>query len=503
VRLRIALANDYLVPLAHVLYQIGPGNVWRFNAPLGLTRLADNPNPADLLFTGGEITLPEIAEAYSAFASLGKQAGQRSSSSSSYQPKSVLTVQDLAGRMILDDRISQSQAVLSPQLAYLVHNILADETARWPSQGYPNALEIGRPVGGKMGQVAGNQQVWTVGYTGARLAVTWLGLPAGTPANIELNPKMSAGIWHAVIQYASRDQPAQNWELPPGITSLFVCDPSGLLATRDCPTQVNELFISGSEPTSPDSLFQVFQVNRETGLLATAFTPLEMIDERTYLVFPAEFQQYAEAMGIAQPPRNYDSILPPPPVPGAQITNPKMFAYLGSVVKLMGDAAGDNFYSYHIQFGQGLNPRSWSQIAPETTQPVQNGILASWDTSRLEDGLYAVRLVVVRKDQLIDTATLQVTVDNTPPLVSVTYPVPGQTFDQQSQRQITLQAEIQETVGLQKVAWYIDGGLVGQSFQPPFSLPWTAAAGEHSLIVKAVDLAGNPGESSPLRFTVK
>jgi hypothetical protein len=93
-------------------------------------------------------------------------------------------------------------------------------------------------------------------------------------------------------------------------------------------------------------------------------------------------------------------------------------------------------------------------VAPERTQPVNNGTLAVWDTTGL-DGLYALRLVVVRQNQRIDTAILQVTVDNTAPVIKVSYPAAGQTFSYPDERQITLQADIQEQVGVRLVEWYM------------------------------------------------
>jgi hypothetical protein len=284
---------------------------------------------------------------------------------------------------------------------------------------------------------------------------------------------------------------------------MTVCDPSGQLPTQDCPTVVNEVFLDGNEPTALDSLYRVFQVNRETGLLATVFTPLEMIDERTYLVFPPEYKQWAEALGQPQPPVDYDAILPPAPLPGAQITRPSLFAYLHGKIDLLGSASGDGFVSYHIQFGQGLNPRTWQQIGPEVTQAVTNARLATWDTTGLDDGLYALRLVVVRQNQHFDTAILQVTVDNTPPVVKLTYPSPDQQFSYPDQRLITLLADIQETVGLQMVDWFVDGDKIGETSQAPYSLPWVAGIGEHSLVVKATDLAGTVGESQAVKILVK
>jgi hypothetical protein len=57
-----------------------------------------------------------------------------------------------------------------------------------------------------------------------------------------------------------------------------------------------------------------------------------------------------------------------------------------------------------------LNPQEWIQIAEEN-EPVTDGLLAEWDTSEL-NGLYALQLQVIRTDQRVDTAIIQVTVSN-------------------------------------------------------------------------------------------
>jgi hypothetical protein len=61
-----------------------------------------------------------------------------------------------------------------------------------------------------------------------------------------------------------------------------------------------------------------------------------------------------------------------------------------------------------VLVGQGLNPQEWIQVT-EGNEPVTNGLLAEWDTKGLS-GLYAVQLQVVRTDQKVDNAIIQVTV---------------------------------------------------------------------------------------------
>ena len=495
-RLRVALANDYMAPLAQMVEQVGAANAWRLAAALGLPALSEERS-AGVLFDGARSTPVEIAQAYSAFANQGILIGQRLPETAVLQPVSVLFVEDAQQRILLDATSPETQAVLSAPLAYLIHNVLSDEQARWPTLGYPNPLEIGRPAGAKLGRVEGGQEAWAAGYIRQRVAVLWLGAQEQ-----DVDGRFAAGIWHALIQYTARELPAVDWTAPPGISTIEVCDPSGQLPTAACPAVVSELFLNGNEPVSSDTLYNTYQVNRETGRLATVFTPPGLIDEQVYMLVPPEAREWAAAAGIQTPPEVYDAIQPPAPSPDVQINSPAPFAYVRGKVTLRGTAGGTSFSYYRLQAGAGLNPQSWLQVGPDSQAPAKDKVLAEWDTQGLE-GLYALRLLVVRADQTVENATIQVTVDNTAPVARVLYPLPAQSFQLPGDRQVTFQAEASDAVGIQRVEWLVDGKVAGQNLIAPYSFTWQAAAGEHTLAVRVVDLAGNQAESAEISFTIR
>jgi hypothetical protein len=227
------------------------------------------------------------------------------------------------------------------------------------------------------------------------------------------------------------------------------------------------------------------------------------VEERVFLVVPPEARTWAQAAGKATAPEVYDVIQPPSPSPDVHITSPAMFGYLRGQVEIRGSAAGSGFVSYSLQAGEGLNPQSWIEIGQESHTSVQDGRLGLWDTSKL-DGLYALRLVVVRSDNRVENDILQVTVDNTPPEARVEYPLNGQEFALSAGggQQITFQANASDGVGLIRLEWVLDGKVLGENRAEPFSLTWTAQAGEHKLFVRAQDLAGNQAESVPITFKV-
>jgi hypothetical protein len=128
-----------------------------------------------------------------------------------------------------------------------------------------------------------------------------------------------------------------------------------------------------------------------------------------YMLIPDNARAWALSAGLQIPPTSYDAIQAPPVNPIANITSPELFADVNGVLKIIGTASGDNFSYYRIQVGKGLNPQEWIQLGNDVNTPVENNVLAEWDTKGLS-GLYAIQLQVIRADQQVDTAVIQVTV---------------------------------------------------------------------------------------------
>jgi hypothetical protein len=224
-----------------------------------------------------------------------------------------------------------------------------------------------------------------------------------------LSPQLSIGLWSALMQTASQSLPPQGWSTPAGITTLDVCDPSGLLPTKDCPSIVSEVFLNGNEPVEPDNLYRTFAINRETGYLATVFTPRQLIENKVFMMIPPEAQSWAKSANVAIAPTSYDAIQPAQVNPNVNITAPILFAEVNGQVQIKGTAAGPDFERYRVLVGQGIDPQNWIQVGSDSTTPIMDGLLATWDTTSLA-GLYAIQLQVVRTDQRVDTATIQVTI---------------------------------------------------------------------------------------------
>jgi membrane peptidoglycan carboxypeptidase len=490
-RLRTALANDDIAPAVAVMDQVGAENVWRMARQLGLDG-ADFPlgEAPDALLEEGGVTLLEVSRAFGAFANLGLLVGRENSESPSPDAITVLKLEDANGKIWLDDTRTQIRPVVSPQLAYLLAHILSDEPARWPSLGHPNPLEIGRPFAAKLGRTLSEQEAWAIGSTPNLTLGVWLGSQETVNSN-RVSILNAAALLHAIAQYASQNTPSEGWGIPAGISTLPVCDPSGLLPTPECPAVVNEIFLAGNEPTQADTLYRRLQINRETGLLATVFTPPEQVEERVYLLLPPEAQEWARQAGLPIPPETFDVILSSASAsPDARISSPAMFAYVRGQVRVSGSAGGTGFKLYRLQVGQGLNPQRWIQVGQDRNSPASDDLLSVWDTSGLS-GLYSIQLTVIYQDQRVQTDVIQVTIDNQPPEVSIISPAEGQISPA---GEILLQADVRDDLALKNVEFLVDGRLVSELAQTPFALQWEGSPGDHTLQVRATDQAGNTGQ---------
>jgi membrane carboxypeptidase/penicillin-binding protein len=508
VNLRTALANDYLVPALQVLTQMDPDQVWQTAGRMGLTRLQvpSGNGTYRILFQGGETDLTELVQAYGVLANQGvlsgipRDNGNAEDPNSPIRPQVVLKVLDNSSTILLDctDQITEchqiKRPVLTQELAYLVTDILSDETARWPSLGHPNSLEIGRPAAAKIGSTNDNDGSWTLGYTPDLVTGVWVGPEGDSPGEIP-SPAWASDLWHAVLQYASKKYPTEDFPIPVNISELAVCDPSGMLPSKDCPQVVDEVFISGNEPTQIDNLYKTFAINSQSGRLATIYTPPALVEEQVFLVFPPEAEEWAINAGLPQIPDAYDVLDIELIQDGdAHISSPPIFSTVKGSIQILGRAAGDGFKSYRLQVGSGLNPDAWYQIGEEVNTPVQNGILGIWDTSKLS-GLHVLQLLVSYDDESVASSMVQVTIDNQEPAIDIQFPIDEMSIKQQDTDSITILAQVSDNLGLDRVEFFVDGDLFATLNSPPYAVPWRIIKGKHVIRVSAYDHAGNMNDS--------
>jgi len=142
-------------------------------------------------------------------------------------------------------------------------------------------------------------------------------------------------------------------------------------------------------------------------------------------------------------------------------------------------------------------------VGHEHGEARNNELIEIWDASGL-DGLYSIQLTAVRHDQSFEQATIQVTVDNTPPKIRLTFPLPGQEFILPKDEWVTIQPLATDNVSMERVEFYVNNRLVGSSSVAPFTYQWIirGAVGAHSIHAIAYDAAGNSTRSEPVGIRV-
>ncbi len=515
VSMRAALARSYNLPAVQTMHLVGVDNVIRRAHQLGLNTLEAGHYGLALSLGGGEVTLLDMTYAYSVFANLGVMAGAAVPPElmrpgfRQLDPVSLLRITDRQGH-VLYEHTPHVQPVLSPELAYLINDVLADTQARLAAFGRDNPLEVkGRTAAAKTGTTDDFRDNWTLGYTPQLAVGVWVGNADNTEMKGVTGVTGAAPIWHAVMTYATQHLPAQGWEPPPGIARVTVCEPSGLLPTAYCPITHAEVFLQSAAPAIEDNVWQPIAINRETGKRATACTPPELIETPIFQILPPEAGGWLADNRLPQPPTEFDLIgancLPSSNV---AILSPTPFAYIRGRIEITGTVKVDNFAFFRLQYGPGLNPTEYFKIEGDRYDQMDNGWLQFWKTEGL-DGLYTLQLVAVKNDPgggpyQFETATVQVTVDNQPPTVTLIAPAPGQTFTLGQAESVVIQPDVDDNLSLARVEFIVDGVVISTATVPPYSTryPLTRRV-QHTLLVRAYDAAGNVAESAPVTITVK
>src|SRR5690606_21067778 len=187
-----ARANSYNVPAVEVMSWVGVNNVIRTAHSLGITSLEDNASGQyglSLTLGGGEVRLIDMVYAFSVLDNMGRMVGEpvreeeRRLGFRTLNPVSILRVEDRHGEVLYDYNQPQQQEIVTPQLSFLINDMLSDRQARCAGFGCPNALELpdNRPAAVKTGTTNDYRDAWAVGYTPQLVTGVWVGNTDNSP----------------------------------------------------------------------------------------------------------------------------------------------------------------------------------------------------------------------------------------------------------------------------------------------------------------------------------
>ncbi len=296
--LREALATSSNVAAVHVLDSIGIPALLDIAKRLGITTLGDAGSAGryglSLTLGGGEVTPLELSAAFGAFANGGRKV----------TPFAILGLSGPGLRTEwMSHTLSPQPSVLSPEIAYLITDILSDRYARMHAFGIQSALDIDRPAAAKTGTTSDWRDNWTVGYTPDRVVGVWVGNADGQPMEAISGVTGAGPLWHDVMLAAHRGLPPRAFARPDGIVETTICAEGGLLPTPSCPATRRERFLAGSEPHQPDASHVAVAIDTQLGCRAPAGYPADRVTTRVFRILPPEAESWVVASGLAQVPR--------------------------------------------------------------------------------------------------------------------------------------------------------------------------------------------------------
>jgi 1A family penicillin-binding protein len=284
VQVRYALGNSLNIPAVKMLALVGVENTLKLAYDLGVNSLEptqDTLSKVGLSLTlgGGEVRLLELASAYCAFVNQGYRV----------DPVAILKVEDLNGKVLEEVKPQKTESVLTPQVAYLIANILSDNDARKDVFGPNSLLNIpGRTVMVKTGTTNDKRDNWAIGGNTQVMVGVWV----GNNDNSEMKQVASgvsgaSPIWRRILLEALSGKPNIGFERPDGIETVDVDVVSGYRAHDGFPSRP-EIFIKGTEP-GDDPVHVKLKVCKNDGKIATpADIASGNYEEKEYFIFKEE-----------------------------------------------------------------------------------------------------------------------------------------------------------------------------------------------------------------------
>ena len=429
-RLRLALGNSYNIPAVKALEFVGVCNFINNVQKLGLTELTDSgcaevgqprEHGLSLALGGGEISPLQMTGAFGALANDGRF----------MPPFAIQRIETSRGEVVYehtapDPAVAQ---VVSPEHAYILSDILADDDARQPAFGRNSSLVIpGHTVSVKTGTSGSSRfdvrDAWTIGYTPDVVTTVWVGNTDNSPINeAESGLQLAAPIWNSFMTTYLANRQGRETARPSGIVDVEICGDSGTEPGPQCQGSRLEHFAADQPPLdSSHDFIQQHSIDLWTRLLASDACQEAVYDADffTILVFGNDDVLQREKndaqlwLEQTQAGRNWaanrDLVVPlqlPPeqacdgstPRPIAEIAQPADGAQVINTIAVIGTAAGPNYTGYQVDYGLGQNPGGWGGISGRQPYVVENSFLAEWDTTRLDnEGPVTLRLLIYGPD---------------------------------------------------------------------------------------------------------
>ena len=234
ISLRSALEQSLNVPAVQAAKTVGTKPIVQLLHRLGVTSAIGN-DLSSVALGSSSVSLMEITAAYGTVANGGI----------AVKPTAVRSTRDRQGDIVWNGVPDRQQAT-SPQGAYVLTSLLEGVIQRGTAS-KAKVLGLQGMVAGKTGTTDGYRDAWFVGYTSDVVIGVWVGFDDERPLRLT-GSQAALPIW---MDLARRVIPPNvpAFVMPPGVVTRDIDPKTGQLATSQCPEQVSEVFIEGTEPS--------------------------------------------------------------------------------------------------------------------------------------------------------------------------------------------------------------------------------------------------------------
>ena len=287
VPLREALANSYNVPAVRLAREMGIPQLLSLLREAGfssLNRAADHYG-VGLTLGNGEVQMLELANAYAILAREGYPLDLTYLATTAIQPQ-------------------KGSPIISPEISFLIADILSDPEAREAAFGRNGPLELPFPTAVKTGTSKDYRDNWAIGFTPSHTVAVWVGNFDGTPMQKVSGVSGAGPLFKSIMLYLGE---SGTFNQPRALVESAICPLSGNIPSAVCPLKRNESFLPGTSPHDTCTVHKEVLIDIRTDLLATKETPPSFTKATMFTVLPDVYHPWMRQKGMRLPPTEFST----------------------------------------------------------------------------------------------------------------------------------------------------------------------------------------------------
>jgi membrane carboxypeptidase/penicillin-binding protein PbpC len=430
VPLRYALQNSYNIPAVKAYVEVGNQQFSEVAQVMGLQFAEGSQLGLASALGANEVRLIDMMQAYGVLANGGLRTDL-------YAIERVTETGEGGEELeVVRNPRPEPVQVISPQVAYLMQNILSDDNARAQQFGTGSNLTLARlglstqnHIAAKTGTSNDSRDLWTMGFSRNVVVGVWLGTYDNSPTYGTTGYNSASPVWNTIFEAALRGRTPPEFQNPGGVIAQEVCRTTGTLSYDGCPERTTDLFVRDQYPPPPDDGFvQTIAIDSWTGLRANQFCDDYIVEETfadindpsavDWLNTSPEGQAYARQVGLPIPLQTVplNECAQGQTLPSVSVSYPNANQVIQGQVSIRGLVQAPDFSRYELAYASVTQPDTFYSVVVSQNQVISNGSeLGTWDTTQVANGVYIMRLVAISTANGQIVVDIPVTVQNTLP----------------------------------------------------------------------------------------